>query len=151
MRHPYRFLLKRLVHQIDQTKSIYCFWTVWKSLKCFFSFLSGLYLQNCFFDFPKKKKKKADPVMFSDNIETNGNPHHHPWSIGKRLLSSWLPVRSAKDQEGGKGHTHIVRWKPRPNGTGSHLSQSSLASMDSQPQPATGLFQIETSRTSVNV
>lgn len=93
---------------------------------------------------------RVAPLMFAVNIETNGNPHHRPWSIGKRLLSSWLPVRSAKDQ-GGKGHTHIVRWKPRPNGTGSHLSQSSLASMDSQPQPATGLFQIETSRTFVNV
>jgi len=44
-----------------------------------------------------------------DNIAiTNGIPHHHPWSIGKRLLSSWLPVRSAKASRG-KGHTHIVR------------------------------------------
>jgi len=46
-----------------------------------------------------------------DNIAiTNGIPHHHPWSIGKRLLSSWLPVRSAKASRG-KGHTHIVRWR----------------------------------------
>ena len=87
--------------------------------------------------------------FFAVNIETNGNPHHHPWSIGKRLLSSWLPVRSAKDQEGAKvGDTHIVRWKPRPNGTSSHLSQSSLASMDSD-SARSGLFQIETSSTSL--
>lgn len=109
---------------------------------------SSSHLQHFFFDC--KFVTRVAPLMFAVNIKTNGNPHHRPWSIGKRLLSSWLPVRSAKDQ-GGKGHTHIVRWKPRPNGTGSHLSQSSLASMDSQPQPATGLFQIETSRTFVNV
>lgn len=45
---------------------------------------------------------KAAPTMFAVNIETNGNPHHRPWTIGKRLLSSWLPVRSAKDQGGAK-------------------------------------------------
>ena len=41
---------------------------------------------------------RAGPLMFAVNIETNGNSHHRPWSIGKRLLSSWLPVRSAKGQ-----------------------------------------------------
>lgn len=51
---------------------------------------------------------RAAPLIFAVNIETNGNPHHNPRIIGNRLLSSWLPVRSAKDQ-GGKGHTHIVR------------------------------------------
>lgn len=45
-------------------------------------------------------------LCFAVNIETNGNPHHHHWSIGKRLLSSWLPVRSAKDQGGQRSHTH---------------------------------------------
>lgn len=50
---------------------------------------------------------RADPLIFAVNIETNGNPHHHPWSIGKRLLSSWLPVRSAKDQ-GGSKVTHTL-------------------------------------------
>lgn len=55
----------------------------------------------------------ATPLMFAVNIKTNGNPHHRPWSIGKRLLSSWLPVRSAKDQGGGKGHTHIVKVKAK--------------------------------------
>jgi len=49
----------------------------------------------------------ATPLVFFVNIKTNGNPHHHPWSIGKRLLSSWLPVRSATDQ-GGSKVTHTL-------------------------------------------
>lgn len=62
------------------------------------------HLQNVF---DCKVFTRAAPLMFAVNIKTNGNPHHRPWSIGKRLLSSWLPVRSAKDQgEGQRSHTH---------------------------------------------
>lgn len=62
----------------------------------FSSFLTYIFFFDC------KFFTRAAPLMFAVNIETNGNPHHRPWSIGKRLLSSWLPVRSAKDQGGAK-------------------------------------------------
>lgn len=129
-RHPHRFQSRTLFDQFN----LNCVkWHIHQSLfkaGCQSAILFSSFLTyNICFDC--KLITRAAPLMFAVNIETNGNPHHRPWSIGKRLLSSWLPVRSAKDQGGGKGHTHIVRWKPRPNGTGSHLSQSSLASMDS--------------------
>lgn len=102
-RHPQRLQSGTLFKLITVLKNTPIFW------KLVSFYLTGCQSEILFFQFwtynislDCKVCKGADPLMFAVNIKTNGNPHHHPWSIGKRLLSSWLPVRSAKDQGGAK-------------------------------------------------
>lgn len=55
----------------------------------------------------------------SCNSKTNRIPHHQPGLLEKEavIMASGYVNQWSK----GKGHTHIVRGKPRPNGSGSHL------------------------------
>lgn len=99
-KYPHRLRPRTLFNQIEKErcKETHQSFGIWPDVGLKFGF--PVFWLTTFFDC--KFFTWAAPIMFAVNIETNGNPHHHPWSIGKRMLSSWLPVRSAKDQGGAK-------------------------------------------------